>query len=44
MENHISSSPQQWISNLHHTQSKEETESKKTTTRTTKTANLYSST
>jgi hypothetical protein len=40
MENHISNSPQQWISNLHHTLSKEETESQKTT----KTANLYSST
>jgi len=43
MENHTSNSPQQRISNLHHTQSKEETESQKTAT-TTKTANIYSST
>jgi len=41
MEIHISNSLKQWISNLHHTQSKEETESQKTAT-TTETANLYS--
>jgi hypothetical protein len=43
MENHINNSPQQWISNPHHTQSKEKTETKKTAA-TTKTANLNSST
>jgi len=29
MENQINNSLQQWISNLHHTQSKEDTESQK---------------
>jgi hypothetical protein len=43
IENHTSNSPQQRISKLHHTQSKEETESQNTAI-TTKTANLYSST
>jgi hypothetical protein len=40
----VNNSPQQWIPNPHHTQSKEKTESQKTATTTTKTNNPNSST
>jgi hypothetical protein len=44
MENHINNSPQQWISNPHHTQSNEKAESQKPATTTTKTVNPKGST